>query len=54
MNNNLSIDLSDLNIADVQVLEQDGKGLPEFAASSSFICIFQCSCVVEEEDKIAE
>ena len=37
---NLSIDLSNLEIAEVETLNQDGKGLPEFASS----CCQTCSC----------
>lgn len=40
MTKNLSIDLSNLEIADVEILNQEGKGLPEFAAS----CCTNCSC----------
>ena len=54
MRDNLSIDLSDLNIADVDVLAQDGKGLPEFAASCCVICLpgAQCSCSTRETKEV--
>ncbi|MEM6797122.1 MAG: hypothetical protein AAF725_24325 [Acidobacteriota bacterium] len=52
---NLSIDLTDLEITDVNVLAQDGKGMPEFAASCCWICFCgDCSCADEEVLEIAE
>jgi hypothetical protein len=43
------LDLSDLEIEDVEVLMQDGgRGMPEFAASSCDNCSCgTCSCTVE-------
>ncbi|MEM1182243.1 MAG: hypothetical protein AAGM22_28095 [Acidobacteriota bacterium] len=51
MLDDLSIDLSNLEIAEVEVLSQEGKGLPEFAASSGppSGCPW-CSCSVRELD----
>ncbi|MEM1182239.1 MAG: hypothetical protein AAGM22_28075 [Acidobacteriota bacterium] len=50
MRNDLTIDLSNLEIAEVDVLSQDGKGLPEFAASSATnACVANCcSCGSQE------
>ncbi len=47
------IDLSDLQIEDVEVLSQEGgRGIPEFAASSAqcacSCCPPTCSCSAEE------
>jgi len=46
----LQIDLSDLEIEDVEVLAQEGsRGIPEFAASSCVNCFpgAGCSCTVD-------
>ncbi|MEM1182242.1 MAG: hypothetical protein AAGM22_28090 [Acidobacteriota bacterium] len=48
MRDDLSIDLSNLEIAEVEILGQDGKGLPEFAASCNPFNTCPCSCSVEE------
>ena len=53
MNATLQIDLSDLEIRDVEVLTQEGsRGLPEFAASCHNLCHVQptCSCTVGQID----
>jgi len=45
--NTLHIDLSDLDMEDIEVLAQDGsRGMPEFAASSGTYCCSPnaCSC----------
>jgi hypothetical protein len=44
--NSLQIDLSDLQIEDIEVLMQEGgRGMPEFAASSCKLCDCGiCSC----------
>jgi hypothetical protein len=46
MNSTLNIDLSDLEIEDIEVLMQEGgRGMPEFAASSCKLCdCGVCSC----------
>ncbi|HZF30845.1 MAG TPA: thiopeptide-type bacteriocin [Gammaproteobacteria bacterium] len=46
----LWIDLSDIELEDVEVLAQDGKGVPEFAASSCSCNCGSCcgSCCIEE------
>ena len=49
MNTTLHIDLSDLEIQDVEMLTQEGsRGMPEFAASSGTSCCAAnaCSCTV--------
>ena len=46
----LYIDLSDLDIADVEVLAQEGgRGMPEFAASCGTYCCAAnaCSCTTK-------
>ncbi|MEM1182241.1 MAG: hypothetical protein AAGM22_28085 [Acidobacteriota bacterium] len=50
MRNDLTIDLNSLEITEVDVLSQDGKGLPEFAASSATnACAANCcSCATQE------
>jgi hypothetical protein len=48
---NYSIDLSDLDIQEIQVLaQQGGRGMPEFAASTGKICEAgsTCSCTVNQ------
>jgi thiazolylpeptide-type bacteriocin precursor len=50
-NENLWIDLSDIELDDIEVLsQQGGRGIPEFAASSGTICCSNgaCSCCDEE------
>jgi hypothetical protein len=49
--NTFQIDLSDLRIEDIEVLMQEGgRGMPEFAASSSNGgCSGTCSCIVNED-----
>jgi hypothetical protein len=52
-NNTFQIDLSDLEIEDIQVLMQEGgRGMPEFAASSSTHCSGTCSCVKSDEGTV--
>jgi hypothetical protein len=47
-NDGFQIDLSDLEIEDIQVLMQEGgRGMPEFAASSCHVC-GSCSCIQSE------
>lgn len=47
--NAFQIDLSDLDIQDIEVLMQEGgRGMPEFAASSCKLCdCGTCSCTSE-------
>ena len=47
MNEELKIDLSDLELEDIEVFVQEGsRGIPDFAASTgSFCCVANaCSC----------
>lgn len=46
----LRIDLSDIEVEEIEVLTQEGsRGLPEFAASSCDACnCGVCSCTVDE------
>jgi hypothetical protein len=47
MNEELKIDLSDLELEDIEVFVQEGsRGIPDFAASTgSFCCVAgACSC----------
>ncbi|MEM9293601.1 MAG: hypothetical protein AAGD01_18115 [Acidobacteriota bacterium] len=48
-NTNPIIDLADVSVEEIQVLEQEGgRGIAEFAASTSDNCTGQCSCVVNK------
>ena len=48
-NSDFSIDLSNLDLADVEVLNQESKGMPEFAASSCETCGGgTCSCTIQK------
>jgi len=51
MKKNLWIDLSDIEVEDVELLSQQGsRGIPEFAASCGTVCCGAgaCSCTAEE------
>ncbi|MEM9556679.1 MAG: hypothetical protein AAGC60_20635 [Acidobacteriota bacterium] len=54
MHEAMKIDLTDIDLADVEVISGEGKGLPEFAASSGTHCNVAnaCSCTVEQEATI--
>lgn len=51
---NLSIELNDIEVADIEILDQEGsRGVPEFAASTADCGTCNagsCSCTVEVKE----
>ena len=51
MNEELKIDLSDLELEDIEIFQQEGsRAMPDFAASTGTHCTVAnaCSCVVKD------